>query len=402
MYARCILFGFVQDAQIQNQHPLLFSANAICFCKASTRLYKNIVLVRESQYISTEVKMKRLKKAFMTFAWVLVFLALTIAIPPATHHFFAGDTMLMQVMVYDSGQVIRYRTGANTVSDLLHELGIPLGQLDRTNHATQSPVWDGMNIVIFREVAFGVQINGGPVHAQLILPGTTVGQVLLQHQLEHNLTLLYGGSNTARLVEHGEILNFLTWDSRFYTEVEEIPYETIENRTRQVRSDRVHVRQEGVPGEHEITQAVVVIGGEERNRGIVNSQIIAEPIDEIIDIGTASLGALADVTAEDFHYVRRLRMEATAYTAGFSCTGKRPGDPWYRITASGMEVRHGVVAVDRRLIPLGTRLYVEGYGFAIAADVGGAIRGYKIDLFMECINDARRFGRRHINVWILE
>jgi len=95
-------------------------------------------------------------------------------------------------------------------------------------------------------------------------------------------------------------------------------------------------------------------------------------------------------------------MEATAYTSGYGCTGKLPCDPWYGITASGMHVRHGVVAVDRTLIPLGTRLYVEGYGFAIAADVGGAIRGYKIDLFMYCINDARRFGRRHINVWILD
>jgi 3D (Asp-Asp-Asp) domain-containing protein len=95
-------------------------------------------------------------------------------------------------------------------------------------------------------------------------------------------------------------------------------------------------------------------------------------------------------------------MEATAYTAGYCCTNKHPWDPWYRITASGREVEHGIVAVDRTLIPLGTRLYVDGYGFAIAADVGGAIRGYKIDLFMEDLGDALRFGRRHIYVWVLD
>jgi len=345
--------------------------------------------------------MKQLKKALRTVSWVLVFLALTIAIPPATHHFFAGDTQLMQVMVYDQGQIHRHSTGANTVSDLLHELGIPLDQLDRTNHATHSPVWDGMNLIIFRQVAFGVRINGEFVNAQLILPGTTVGQILVQHQIEHDLMLLYGG-DLSRYVENGEIIDFSTWDSRFYTEHEVIPYETIENHTGNVRDGRSHTRQSGVPGEHEITRAVVIIGGEERNSAVIGSYVVAEPIDEIIDFGTASLGALADVNSPDFHYVRRVRMEATAYTAGFSCTGKHPGDPWYRITASGMEVRHGVVAVDRTVIPLGTRLYVEGYGFAIAADVGGAIRGYKIDLFMECIQAARRFGRRHINVWILE
>ncbi|MCL2572744.1 MAG: 3D domain-containing protein [Defluviitaleaceae bacterium] len=345
--------------------------------------------------------MKKLKKALMTFSWVLVFLALTIAIPPATHHFFAGDTQLMQVMIYDQGQVHRHRTGADTVQDLLQELGIPLNQMDRTNHATHSPVWEGMNLIIFREVAFGVRINGEFASAQLILPGTTVGQVLVQHQLEHDLMLLYGGDLT-RYVENGEIIDFSTWDSRFYTDHEVIPYETIENHTPQVWNGRSHTRQEGVPGEHEVTTAVVIIGGEERNRAVVGSNMVSEPICEIIDIGTAPLGALADVAAPDFHYMRRVRMEATAYTAGFNCTGKHPWDPWYRITASGREVEHGVVAVDRNVIPLGTRLYVEGYGFAIAADVGGAIRGYKIDLFMECINDARRFGRRHINVWILE
>ena len=341
-------------------------------------------------------------KTIKTVGWILVFLlAMIIVAPPTTRHFFAGDAQLMQVAVYDSGEVHRHRTGADTVFDLFNELGIRLNPLDRTNHATDSPVWDGMSLVICREVNFGVQINQGPVASQVILPGTTVGQIMVQQQFEHGLTLLYGG-NLARYVESDEVINFVTWDSRFYTEHEAIPYATIENHTGAVREGRSHIRQTGVPGEHEITSAVVIIGGEESNREIINSSILAHPIDKIIDIGNAPLGALTDVTAPDFHYVRHLRMEATAYTAGFSCTGKHPWDPWYRITASGMEVRHGVVAVDRNVIPLGTRLYVENYGFAIAADVGGAIRGYKIDLFMECINAARRFGRRHINVWILD
>ena len=345
--------------------------------------------------------MKKLKKAIRILTWILVFLALTIAIPPATHHFFAFDTQLMQVMVYDSGQVTHHRTGANTVSDLLLELGIPLSELDRTNHATHSPVWDGMNLIIFREVVFGVRINGEFVNAQLSLPGTTVGQIMAQHQIENDLLLFYGG-DLSRYIENGDILSFYTWDSRFYTEYEVIPFDTIENHTGNVRSGQSHTRQEGVSGEHEVTSAVVIIGGEEQNRAIIGSNIVSEPVCEIIDIGIALIGELADITGEDFHYVRHLRMEATAYTSGFSCTGKHPGDPWYGITASGRRVQHGIVAVDRNVIPLGTWLYVENYGFAIAADVGGAIRGNKIDLFMNCINEARRFGRRHINVWILE
>jgi 3D (Asp-Asp-Asp) domain-containing protein len=59
------------------------------------------------------------------------------------------------------------------------------------------------------------------------------------------------------------------------------------------------------------------------------------------------------------------------------------------------------VAVDPTIIPLGTHLYVEGYGFALAADVGGAIKGYKIDLYYEEMEDALRFGRRDLTVYIL-
>ena len=341
--------------------------------------------------------------AVKTVVWaIVILLVITFAIPPTTHHFFAGYGQLIEVTVYDQETVHRHETHGGTVADLLLEIGIELNPLDRTSHATHSPIWDGMVLVIIREVDFEVRINHNFKAAQVVMPGLTVGHLLVQQQFEHGLTLLYGG-DLARYIESGEAINFYTWDSRFYTDYEYIPYEIIENHTGAVRAGRSHVRQQGEMGQHSVTSAVVIIGGEEQSRDVISARTVAEPVPAIIDIGTGRLGALTDVTAPDFHYVRHLRMEATAYTAGFSCTGRHPWDPWYRITASGREVEHGIVAVDRNVIPLGTWLYVENYGFALAADVGGAIRGYKIDLFMECIIDARRFGRRHnVNVWILE
>ena len=345
--------------------------------------------------------MKAIKAVKALVCAVAFLLVVTFIIPPTAHHFSADEGTQMEVTILDQGNVYTHRTRAGAVSDLLLEVGIQLNPQDRTNHATNTPMWDGMRFVISREVSFNVQINDGPLNQHVILPGTTVGQMLLQQQFEHDLILLYEGDMTRNIVD-GDILNFLTWYSRFYTEYEMLPYEIIENRTGAVREGQSHVRQQGIPGEHTVTSAVVIVGGEERNREVIGSNTVSEPVPKIVDIGTAQLGELTDVAAPDFHYVRHLVMEATAYTSGFSCTGRHPWDPWYGITASGMRVQHGVVAVDRNLIPLGTRLYVENYGFAIAADVGGAIRGYKIDLFMYDINDARRFGRRHINVWILD
>ena len=66
-----------------------------------------------------------------------------------------------------------------------------------------------------------------------------------------------------------------------------------------------------------------------------------------------------------------------------------------------MFVHHGVVAVDPRVIPLGSRLFIPGYGHAVAGDTGGAIVGRRIDLAFNSYDDAIRFGRRPVTVYVL-
>ena len=97
-----------------------------------------------------------------------------------------------------------------------------------------------------------------------------------------------------------------------------------------------------------------------------------------------------------------LTMNASAYDLSYASTGKNPGDKGYGITASGMKAGPGVVAVDPRVIPLGTKLYIEGYGNAIAGDTGGAIKGNRIDLFFSSNSEAMNFGRRTVKVTILK
>ena len=93
-------------------------------------------------------------------------------------------------------------------------------------------------------------------------------------------------------------------------------------------------------------------------------------------------------------YTNVMVMEASAYLptdGGGSC-----------ITATGLPATHGVVAVDPDVIPLGTRVYIPGYGVAIAADTGGMIEGDMIDLCMEDYDDCIQFGRRDVDVYILD
>ena len=100
---------------------------------------------------------------------------------------------------------------------------------------------------------------------------------------------------------------------------------------------------------------------------------------------------------EHLENIKVFSMEATAYTDDYESQGK-----WVGQTATGRKPRVGIVAVDPKVIPLGTRLYVEGYGPAIAGDTGGAIEGHRIDLFMASRGEALRFGRRQIRVRILD
>ncbi|WP_274652419.1 3D domain-containing protein [Paenibacillus humicola] len=102
---------------------------------------------------------------------------------------------------------------------------------------------------------------------------------------------------------------------------------------------------------------------------------------------------------------RQVQVIATGYTAGVESTGKRPGHPLYGITYSGVKVRRGAVstiAADPKVFPIGTLLYVPGYGYAIVADTGSAIKGRKIDLYFETKKQVfQQWGKRKVVVRVL-
>jgi 3D (Asp-Asp-Asp) domain-containing protein len=93
-------------------------------------------------------------------------------------------------------------------------------------------------------------------------------------------------------------------------------------------------------------------------------------------------------------YSRSLIMHASAYSS------QDPGNS--NVTANGNLLRKGLVAVDPDVIPLGTRLYIQGYGYAVADDTGGAIKGNRLDLAFDTHYEAIQFGVRNVKVYILD
>ena len=91
---------------------------------------------------------------------------------------------------------------------------------------------------------------------------------------------------------------------------------------------------------------------------------------------------------------RSVYVSATAYSA------YDPGNGSH--TATGTLVRHGVIAVDPSVIPLGTHVFIPGYGEAVAEDIGYAINGYRIDVAFDTHAEALSFGRQDLEIFIME
>ena len=132
--------------------------------------------------------------------------------------------------------------------------------------------------------------------------------------------------------------------------------------------------------------------GQETLRAPVRETVVVKPKDTVILRGTSGLPSRGG----DWRHP--LRMVATAYDPGPRSCG-RYADGY---TATGAKAEKGVVATDPRVIPMGTRLYVPGYGFAVAADRGSAIKGMRIDLCFATYQEAKQFGRRTVEVYVLD
>jgi uncharacterized protein YabE (DUF348 family) len=293
--------------------------------------------------------MHKIRAACAVLAFTLL---ATVVLPLVVYNFTAANEEFPFITVHDSGQTHRYETAAQTVGEFFNHLGIATTDLDRVSYPADAPIYDGMVININRAVEFSVTTDDNPPTHWTVRYGTTVADIMVKVQNQYDTAFIYH-YDLDKAITPQENLHFYSWRSRYFTEVLELPFEIYENHTGAVRAGRTHIRQTGIPGQHEVTINVVYIGGEEDSRTLSDAVILSAPVNAIYDIGTAQLGALTNPSAPDFHYLRRVRMQATAYCACFACTGRNPDDRLSGITASGRRVEHGIVAVDRTVIPFG-------------------------------------------------
>jgi 3D (Asp-Asp-Asp) domain-containing protein len=160
----------------------------------------------------------------------------------------------------------------------------------------------------------------------------------------------------------------------------------------------------GAPGKLLRVLETIVTGGREGDRALKAQRVVREPIDVVVAVGSKrdfrdaarfglgpSFAASAPVPATG----RRLEVLATAYLPHDS----RLEGGFH--AATGARLGYGIVAVDPDVIPMGTRLYVPGYGYGIAADTGGAIKGQHIDLCFDTRAEVDEWGVQTLTVVLL-
>ena len=188
-------------------------------------------------------------------------------------------------------------------------------------------------------------------------------------------------------VGNGDKITIQTYRTVIKTVKIIIPYKTVYQENDKLAENKVIKFRDGVNGILEKKFLVSYLGDKKVEQKEISERVVTPAVSAVYMVGEAHF---------NYHYIKKLRVVATAYSPRVIETD---GNPWR--TATGMRSGFGIVAVDPKVIPLGTLMYVQGYGYAVAGDTGSLIKGNKIDVFFYSTQDAYNWGRRTVTVYIL-
>lgn len=289
-------------------------------------------------------------------------------------------------------------TYKGTVKDVLDKKGIIINPKDKVQPALEDTVSDGDTISVKR--AISVKLTVGEKQVEIQTAENTIEEVLVAEKdqlksqgIEYNEGVDEIEPSLETEITKDLAINLVKVEVKNELATEAIGYDVVIESDSSLDSGLEEIKQDGANGEKQVTYQVVYKNGAEVSRTVKSSKVIAEPINKVVLQGTRQ--TFASRSGELLEYKSVLYVESTAYSGGgVTATGTVPvRDP------NGIST----VAVDPRVIPLGSLVYVEGYGKAIAADTGGAIKGNIIDVYVNSDEEAiNNWGRKYnVPVYIL-
>ena len=315
-------------------------------------------------------------------AKILIVILLTLVIISVTF-----VNMKKTITMKIDGKEETFVTYKGTVKDVLDSHGVIVNPKDKVQPALNSNVSEGDTISIKRAVS--VELTVGDKKTKIDTAEDTIEDMLevekeeLKDQgIEFNqgvdeITPALDTKITSDLQ-----INLVKIEIKKHLASEAISFDVVVEEDSNLDTGLEEIRQEGAAGEKEVLYEVVYKNGKEFSKTVKSSKVVVEPVNKIVTQGTRRTFASRD--GQLLNYKSVLYVESTAYSGGgVTATGTVPvRDP------NGIST----IAVDPRVIPLGSLVYVEGYGKAIAADTGGAIKGNIVDLYVNSNEEA-------INVW---
>jgi len=291
-------------------------------------------------------------------------------------------------------------TTAKTVKEFMESQRLHINDHDKLNYSLEDPIFENLKLVIDR--AFPLVLKNGKQEEEVWSTSTTVADFLEQQgitlgkfdRVEPDLNKNVEPNGKIKIVRVEKVTDVVE---------EPIDYAVITKKDSTMAEGTEKIVQQGKEGllkkEYEVTKE----NGKEVKRKLIAETTVKNSINKIVTVGTkvmvaqVSRGKAVAANSDAPSGGKEMYMNATAYTAYCNgCSG---------VTATGINLRANpnlkVIAVDPNVIPLGSKVWVEGYGYAVAGDTGGAIKGNRIDVFVASKEEAYRFGRKQVKIRVL-
>lgn len=281
----------------------------------------------------------------------------------------------VQVVLEEGGVRTTFYSGAATVGDALFRAGIRLYRADQVHPDLATPLLHGMHISLDRSVPVSLRVDGHVLRTRT--HRARVGEVLADLGVTLNGQDYTTPDLDASLVEDAQIRVYRITES-VIVEQSPIPFESVWQPDPNSEIDTQGLLQEGQPGVLERRIRLRYEDGQVADRYVEGESVVLAPADRVMGYGTKIIVRELATASGTIQYWRVISMLATSYSANTAGTPRT--SPSYGRTATGMIMRHGIVAVDPNVIPLRSNVYVPGYGVGIAGDTGGVIHGRRIDL----------------------
>lgn len=272
----------------------------------------------------------------------------------------------------------------STVDGVLKKEAIALGKYDRVQPSLNSKVKKNTRVVVIR--AFPVKVIADGITKEIITAPISIKEAIHLAGFELGEKDIVKTIPVAKTVSDQEIELIRVTESEISIE-EPIPRGVERTTDNSLERGLTKTVSSGKDGLAKNTIRITYHNGQEVKREVVNSETLVEPKNRVVAMGTITAVSRGNQLM-NFREARYMETSAYTYTGNRTATGKHP------------EV--GMVAVDPGVIPMGSRLYIEGYGYGRAADTGGSIKGNRLDLFMEDRSQCLNWGRRTVKVYLLD